>query len=537
MSVPAERQRAEAEPPAVAVVPEAPRPAPRLSPAERRRVGALLLSVLLVSLCGIIYQLQIGAISSYLLGDSVQQFSFTIGLFMFALGVGSWLSKLVREHLVERLLGIEIALGLVGGMTSYLLFAIYTYGKAYYAGMIGTTLAVGILVGLEVPLLARVARRYSSLREALAEVLTWDYVGGLIGAVLFPLFLLPTLGLITTAPVVGLVNILVTILLLSAFWADLRRPRAWMAAVALGAAALVAAVVLATPIGGAIDRRLYLDEVVLIRQSPYQKIVVTRWNQDTRLFLNGHLQFSSIDEHRYHEALVHPAMGTTVNREEVLILGGGDGLAVREILKYPEVRRVTVVDIDPAVTELARTFPPLVRLNRGALFDTRVRLVHEDAFTWLARAPADERFGVILSDLPDPTTETLAKLYSVEFFRLVRQHLAMGGVFTVQSTSPFFARQAYWAVEATLRAAKLETLSYHVYVPSFGDWGFHLAGHQPPRLPEALPVETKFLTPEVLRASLVFGRDLARLDSPVNSLQQPVLQGLYRAGWTRWTVP
>jgi spermidine synthase len=276
---------------------------------------------------------------------------------------------------------------------------------------------------------------------------------------------------------------------------------------------------------------------MLVRQTPYQKIVVTRWNEDTRLFLNGHLQFSSVDEHRYHEALVHPAMAATVSREDVLILGGGDGLPVREVLKYSDVRRVTVVDIDAGVTELARTYPPIVRQNRRALFDPRVRLVHEDAFRYLERAPASERYGVILIDLPDPTDETLAKLYSVEFYRLVRQHLAVGGLVAAQSTSPFFARQAYWCIAATLRAAGLNTASYHVYVPSFGDWGFHVAGPAPVKLPTRIPVETRFLTADVLRSSATFDPDVSRLEVPVNSLQQPVLQGLYAAGWSRWTVP
>jgi spermidine synthase len=530
------REGPPASQPQVQLVSEEIEASPALGAHARRDVAALLFSVLVVSLCAIIYQLQIGAISSYLLGNSVQQFSFTIGLFMFALGLGSWLSKYVRENLLERLLAIEIALALVGGLTSYLLFAFYAYGQSYYGAMIATTIAVGTLVGLEVPLLTRLARRYASLRVAISSVLTWDYVGALVGALLFPLVLLPNLGLLAAAPATGLLNAAVAVLLLAIFWRDLRRRRIFVLATLVAVAGLAAALGLSRAASGAIDRRLYLDEVMLVRQSPYQKIVVTRWNADIRLFLNGHLQFSSTDEHRYHEALVHPAMASTVSREAVLILGGGDGLAVREVLKYPEVKRVTLVDIDREVTDLARTYPPIVRQNRGALSDPRVHIVHEDAFSFLASAPAD-RFGVILSDLPDPTTESLAKLYSVELYRLVREHLAMGGVAAVQSTSPFFARKAYWAIEAALRAARLQTLPYHVYIPSFGDWGFHLAAHGPPRVPERLPVEARFLTPDVLRASLVFDGDITRVDVPVNSLQQPVLQGLYLAGWSRWTVP
>lgn len=518
---------------------EEPQAAPRLTPRERRQVAALLISVLLVSLCAIVYQLQIGAISSYLLGNSVKQFSFTIGLFMFALGLGSWMSKLVHERLLERLLFLELLLAVVGGATSYVLFSFYAITKAYYASMMVMTLLVGTLVGLEIPLMARLARRFTSLRVALAEVLTWDYVGALIGAVAFPLLLLPTLGLMPTSPVMGLLNVLVCAVLLWAFWRDLDGPRRFAAASIAVAAVLTAALALSNTASAFIDKRLYLDEVMMVKQTPYQRIVVTRWNEDTRLFLNGHLQFSSTDEHRYHEALVHPAMASSVSREAVLVLGGGDGLAVREILKYPDVRRVVLVDIDPAMTELARTYPPLVRQNADALNDARVELVHQDAFQYLADLPAAERFGVILSDLPDPTSESLAKLYAVEFYRLVRQHLAMGGLLAIQSTSPFFARDAYWSIEATVRAAKLDTRSYHVYVPSFGDWGFHLAGVAgEPRWPQALSVQTRYLNPSILRASLAFGGDADRTtNAKVNSLLQPTLQELYHAGWSRWTVP
>ncbi len=514
-------------------------PPPKLTKQEKRQVAALFVSVLLVSLCAIVYQLQIGAISSYLLGNSVQQFSFTIGLFMFALGLGSWASKLVHEKLLERLLFLEIGLALVGGATSYVLFTFYAMTKAYYGAMIIMTLTVGTLVGLEIPLLARMARRYASLRVALAEVLTWDYVGALIGAVIFPLLLLPTLGLMPTAPAMGLLNVVVCAVLLGAFWRDLKRPRAYAIGSIAAAGVLAAALALSTSASSAIDKRLYIDEVLMVKQTPYQRIVLTRWNEDTRLFLNGHLQFSSTDEHRYHEALVHPAMASTVSREQVLVLGGGDGLAVREILKYPDVKRVVLVDIDPAMTELSKTYPPIVRQNAGALSDPRVEIIHTDAFQYLADLAAAERFGVILSDLPDPTNESLAKLYSVEFYRLARQHLAMGGLLAAQSTSPFFARAAYWSIEATMRAAKLDTKSYHVYVPSFGDWGYHLASAAgEPRFPEKLNVPTKYLNPSVLHSSLAFGGDAEKIpDAKVNSLQQPVLQGLYHAGWSRWTVP
>ena len=260
---------------------------------------------------------------------------------------------------------------------------------------------------------------------------------------------------------------------------------------------------------------------------------MTRFGDDLRLFLDGNLQFSAADEYRYHEALVHPAMSLTASREQVLVLGGGDGLAVREVLKYDDVRRVVLVDLDPAMTDLGRRYAPLRALNDDALHDPRVEIVHADAFSYLAET--SDRFGAILIDLPDPNNEGLGKLYSTAFYELARQHLARGGLMASQATSPYFARKTYWSIVHTVEATGLTAHPYHLYVPSFGDWGFVLAaGHAIDPAAFALDVPTRYLTADLFQASRLFDRDTDEVPAEVNTLDHQIILTYYDQGWQRW---
>ena len=276
---------------------------------------------------------------------------------------------------------------------------------------------------------------------------------------------------------------------------------------------------------------LYADEIILARTSAYQRIVLTRWTDDLRLFLNGHLQFSSRDEYRYHEALVHPAVAAHAAPRRVLVLGGGDGLAVREIVKYPAVQSVTLVDLDPEMTRLFSHNPVLIAVNGGALRDPRVRVVNADAFVWLGQTR--EAFDVVIVDFPDPHNFSLGKLYSRSFYRLLRARLAPGGLVSVQATSPMFARRSFWCIVETLRSAGLAARPYHVYVPSFGEWGFVLAGLEPPAAPRAYPDGLRFLTTEATPALFVFPPDMAAVPVEVNRLDNQILVQYYGAEWQR----
>ena len=214
---------------------------------------------------------------------------------------------------------------------------------------------------------------------------------------------------------------------------------------------------------------------------------------------------------------------------KVAVLGGGDGMAVREILKYPTVERVTLVELDPAMTRLFRDHEPLAALNGHALRSPKVTVVNADAFRWLEEAR--EIYDVIVVDFPDPTNFSIGKLYTNSFYALLDRHLAASGYAVVQSTSPLLARQSFWTVVQTIESVGLKTAPYHAHVPSFGEWGFVLAGRRPWRTPPQLPEGLRFLDLAGVPALFDFPRDMARVPAEVNRLSNQVLVNLYEDEW------
>jgi spermidine synthase len=512
-------------------------PAARISPAE----VALLASVFVIAACGLVYELAAGALASYLLGDSVLQFSTVIGCYLFAMGLGSWLSRFVERQLVAQFLRIELLVGLVGGLMPAALFVAHSLLPVSALGafrvlLYALVLLVGALVGLEIPLVMRILKRHFreryALKELVSQVLTFDYLGALVVALAFPLLLVPHLGLVRTGVFFGLMNAAVAVWALWLFRAELRRWPAHAAACAAVVLVLAAAMAGAEPLTSWSEDRFYGDRVILRESSPYQRVVVTAGPAGVRLFLNGNLQFHSRDEYRYHEALVHPAMAAQGAPRRVLVLGGGDGLAAREILRYPSVRQVTLVDLDAHVTQLFTEQPMLRALNADALRSPKLKVVNDDAFQWLERST--DTFDVIVIDFPDPTNFSLGKLYTTTFYQLVDQHLAADGYAVVQTTSPLIARSSFWTVAATLEAVGLQVTPYHAHVPSFGEWGFILAGHRPWHVPAALPPGLRFLTLQGLPSLLEFPPDMARVPGlQPNRLSNQVLVQEFEREWGR----
>jgi spermidine synthase len=294
-------------------------------------------------------------------------------------------------------------------------------------------------------------------------------------------------------------------------------------------AALVAGFAFAQSITTFAEDRFYQDPVVYAATSPYQRIVVTHGRAGYRLFLNGNLQFAERDEYRYHEALVHPAMSAHGAPRKVAILGGGDGMAAREVLRYPGVESVTLVELDANMTKLFSSHEALVRLNGGSLKSPKLHVINTDAFQWLQ--DTGESFDVIIVDFPDPTNFSLGKLYTTSFYALMEKHLAASGYAVIQTTSPLVARESFWTVVGTLEAAGLATAPYHANVPSFGEWGFVIASHRPFRMPQQLPPGMKFLTPQLLPLLFDFPRDMARVPAEPNRLSNQVLVTTYEREW------
>lgn len=495
---------------------------------------ALLASVFVVAACGLVYELAAGALASYLLGDSVLQFSTVIGAYLFAMGIGSYLSRFFDRQLVAHFLRIELLVGLIGGLMPAALFALFNMAAGSFRfALYSLVLTVGTLVGLEIPLVMRILKRHFSERYALkdlvSQVLTFDYLGALAVSVAFPLLLVPQLGLIRTGAFFGLLNVGVAVWALWLFRAELRHVGAHVAACVACLAALLGAFAGANLITTWAEDRFYAESVLYSETSAYQRVVVTSGKAGVRLFLNGNLQFHSRDEYRYHEALVHPAMAAHGAPKRVLVLGGGDGMAVREVLKHPGVESVTLVELDPHMTTLFAEQPLLRKLNADALHSPKLTIVNADAFAWLERN--DGLFDVIVVDFPDPTNFAVGKLYTTSFYRLIDHHLAAGGYAVVQTTSPLIARRSYWTVVQTIEAAGLTTSPYHAHVPSFGEWGFVLAGRRPYAPPSSLPAGLRFLSVDGLPALFQFPPDMARVPAEVNRLSNQVLVQTYEQEW------
>lgn len=493
----------------------------------------LFVTVLVIATCGLIYELLVGTLASYLLGDSITQFSTVIGVYLFALGIGAWLSGFIERGVPQRFVEIELAVALTGGISAPFLFATFSAGASFRVTLYSMVLVIGTLVGLEIPLLMRIMKEQLAFKDLVSRVLTFDYLGSLFASLLFPIVLVPRLGLVRTSLAFGLLNALVGLWstwLLAPVLGNVLRLRVKAAAVSV---LLLVGLAFGDTMTSFFEEQLYNDEVVHAQSTPYQRIVVTRSHRGFSLFLNGNLQFSSIDEYRYHEALVHPAMQAAARHDEVLILGGGDGLAAREVLRWGDaVKRVTLVDLDGAMTKLAVQSEELAELNGHALQHPKLRVVNDDAMQWLAQR--DERFDVVIVDFPDPNNFSLGKLYTTKFYGILDAHLADGGVAVIQSTSPLFARQSYWCIDTTIRAAGFTTRPYHAWVPSFGEWGYVLAGKASLEARWPLPAGLSFLTDETLPTLFQFAKDMGPVPAEVNRLNNQVLVHYYEAEWRRW---
>lgn len=494
-----------------------------------KQSGVLLFSILIVALCGIVYELIIGTVSSYLLGNSVHQFSLTIGFFMFAMGIGSYISKYFDEQYVRNFICVEIAIAIIGGISSILLFMAFPFARILYElVMYSLILIIGAFVGMEIPILTTLLAQKESMKNSIANVMSLDYIGALIGSVSFPLLLLPSLGLVQSSFAVGLINILVAIVNVLFFRSVLKNFKQMLTFCLVGLALLVTLILYGTYVTRFAEKHLYFDQVIYSTQTKYQKLVLTRsvTNREQRLYIDGNIQFSSRDEYRYHEYLVHPLLAIPGKRENVLILGGGDGLAAREVLKYDDVKNIHLVDIDPEMLRLAKELPILKRLNKNSMQSEKLTSFGEDAFSFINRPGM--LYDRVIIDMPDPHNEAINKLYSREFYTMIQRRMSPEGILVTQSSSPFYTRRVFWCIENTLEEVFGKTMSYHTALPSFGIWGFNMAGNNL-RIPENFDfdIPTKAITSQTMLAAMQFDKDLQEVSTPINSIMEPKLYQLY----------
>lgn len=493
----------------------------------------LLVTTLLISICSIIYELIISSISSYLKGDSITQFSITIGLYMSAMGLGSYVSKYIKENLFNKFIFIELGIGILGGFSSFILFVANIYTDIYLLIMYILIICIGILVGVEIPILTRIIEENNSnIRNNLANIFTFDYIGALIGSIAFPLLLFPKLGFITTAFLIGLINAIVTLLIVFKYRNYIKNYKTVKLICMIFFIILIIFLFSSSIITKKIENGLYRDDIIYSKQTAYQKIVITKHKDDLRLFLDGNIQFSSQDEYRYHEALVHVPFAYANKHNKVLILGGGDGMAAREVLKYTDVEEIRLIDIDKEMTDLCKTNEQITKLNQNSLTNHKVKVINEDAYIYLKENT--EKFDVIIIDLPDPNNESLNKLYTNVFYNYVKASLNENGAMVVQSTSPYYAKNSFWCINKTVKTQFNNVMPYHVQVPAFGEWGFNMACNN--QEAKSITVETKYINNDNIKSMFIFANDekVDLNEIEINDMFKPKLIQYYNKDVENW---
>lgn len=508
---------------------------------------ALKIAIFATGCAGIVAEFVLSTLATYLIGNAVFQWTMVMSLMLFAMGVGSRLSKFFQKRLLDTFIIIEFGLSLLCALSAVLAYSLAAYTSYISLLIYFLAFLIGGLIGLEIPLVTRLNQSYEELRSNIATVMEKDYYGALLGGLFFAFFALPYLGLTYTPIALGAINFLVASLLLVCFFNLIQRKKALVAAFSGCCLFLVFLGFLAKPIILYSEQRQYKDKIIYARQTPYQKIVMTQWKEHYWLFINGQEQFSSYDEEKYHEPLVHPSMKLAADQREVLILGGGDGLALREVWKYPNVKSVTLVDLDKVMTDLAAKHPVLVDINEASMSDRRLRVVNQDANAFLKKD--GQLYGVIIIDLPDPDTIDLMHLYSVGFYRLVARHLQRGGVMVTQATSPYFSRKAFLSIIKTIEKAGFSTLPYHNQIPTMGEWGWVLAVKAAEADGQTLKKQvlaenfddlgTRFFNNDAMISMVHFGKGVLEKDKmekiKVNTLINPVLHRYYWAGtWSMY---
>jgi spermidine synthase len=492
----------------------------------------LLLSVFVISTCGLIYELIAAALASYLLGDSITQFSTVIGVYLFSMGIGSYLSKFINKNMLEKFIQIELLIGIIGGFSAAILFVSFEYVDSFKVLLYSLLSITGILVGIEIPLLMRILQNEFEFKDLVSKIFTFDYIGALIASIMFPLLLVPHLGFVRTAFLFGIINTLVALGTLFIFNEKIKKVSFHKTSAIFCLVLLLIGFVQSEQIVSFAESASFQDNVIYAKTTKYQRIVLTKSTEDFRLFLNGNLQFSSKDEYRYHEALVHVGLPAIREPKQILILGGGDGLAVREVLKYQSVEKITLVDLDPEMTKLFSTNDLLIKLNENALNSQKLQVINTDAFIWLKENK--QKYDFIIVDFPDPSNYSIGKLYTNTFYRLLKNALNQYGAGVVQSTSPYVAKKSFWCIDETLKSVGFFTTPYHAYVPAFGDWGYiHFSNSR--FIPaETYPDGLRFINKDTMSTLLVFPKDMMIKTSEVNKLNNQVLVKHFEEEWANY---
>lgn len=517
------------------------------------------LSLFMTGATGMVIEYVLSTISSYLNGSSVESFSLTIAIMMGMMGVGGWTQRFVSDkNIIDKFVYLELILAVVSAFAPICVYAAFSYAPEHYQFVYYLfVMSIGFMVGFEIPFITRANETYTSkLSDNLSIVFAADYIGAFVGAIIWVYLLLPYMNIIQIGFVLAALNFLVATMTYCYF----KRKKLFkeckkVLVCIVGVAAVLALSFNEVPEWAkVVEQKMYPDPIVTSKKTPYQNLTVTHnpINNDTRLYINGSTQFSSIDEKRYHEALIHIPIGMLrESPKKALVLGGGDGLAVRELKKYPGIN-IDLIELDRDMYHWSRTEKKISAINENSFddfesftidsYETGKKAVSligsfdknyvffSDANNFINAYIQNKKeaiYDIIIIDLPDPYNLAINKMYTLQFYKRLNALLNNRGIIVTQATSPFHAPKVFATIGKTMEAAGYEAKPYRHNIPSFGEWGWWIASRESVEFHE-FKVTTEYFTNELARASFLFPKESASLDElEVNSLMRPVLVRLY----------
>ncbi|MFB2656861.1 polyamine aminopropyltransferase [Shewanella xiamenensis] len=528
------------------------------SAAKPSRLGwfddVLLLGIMAVLAgCGLIYEYLLSHYAGRILGALEAAIYTMIGLMIVSMGLGAFAARKIKDAFTGFVV-LELTVALCGSLAILITAAVIGFGQQLpmiiastlglppdqlpEGGMIGTLqklseylpyvwgVLLGLMIGMEIPLIARVRQSLSDehLLHNAGTIYGADYIGAGIGAAIWVGFML-AIDIQLAAALTASFNLLAGFVFIWRFWPKIQRPKLLLVGHLVVTGVLLLLVIRGPSWEQQFNNLLYKDKVVYAKATRFQQLTFTERLRGNglppvyALYINGRLQFSSSDEHIYHAFLVHPTLAASARHNKVLIIGGGDGLGLKQVLRW-EPEQVTLLDLDAALVQLfkspdsdmpARLSQALLSLNGNAFNDPRVTVIHDDAFNGVDKLIAKgDKYDAIIVDLPDPSHPDLNKLYSDYFYRKLKELMSSDGALTVQSTSPYHAQKAFISVAKTLALAGFDVKQYHHNVPSFGEWGWSIATlngkdaqHRLAQLTE-LPIVDDWLTLGLVKGAFEF---------------------------------
>jgi len=548
----------------------------------------LILAMAVLAGCGLIYEYLLSHYAGRVLGVMESTIYTMIGLMIVSMGLGAFAARKVRcafngfvyLELIIALLG-ACSILIIGGLIAitqtlphiisdmfslppdmlpkggaFKQLSIIAIKSPYFFGI-----TLGFLIGMEIPLIARIREEVHGqhLANNLGTIYGADYIGAGIGAAIWVVFLL-SIDISKAAALTASLNLIAGAFFVLRYWHKLTWRKTFISLHFILAFIIVLMFNYGNQWLNQMNSLLYLDKVVHVQKTRYQQLTFTERylgvSADTEqssiinFYINGRLQFSSLDEHIYHDYLVAPVLAGSARHDNILIIGGGDGLALRDVLKY-DPKKVTLIDLDSELIDIFKTPDQFLNanlarkiehLNQGSLQDKRVTILRSDAFITVNELLKTRQvFDAIIVDLPDPSHPDLNKLYTVNFYARLQQLLSGDGLIAIQSTSPYHAKESFISIGKTLSAANfVHVQQYHDNVPSFGEWGWTI-GAKMGKSPLArlnnlnqLPIKHNWLNLAILRSAFIFPNNFYsnKESIDINILGSHTLYQLHQKAWT-----